>query len=116
MVESKRSITVTAKLSSIVIAKLNEIMLGTQLFQAAISDNINTISIPPTKNRVKLLELYCYLYKRPELVMKIFDMDRGTLYCDNFKASNNLIDLIGEILEADRSPSEAVNSYLKYHK
>ena len=100
----------------IIIAKFNEVMLGTQLFQSIISTDVKMIGKPQRDYRIRLLGLYNYLYERPDLIVKVFKMDPGTLYCDTFNASNCLVDLVGELLSNHRTPAEAVKEYLKRRK
>lgn len=98
-----------------IVAAMNDIFREVKLFEATISPKSKEIMFAPMENRHRLLELYTYLYKRPELAVKIFKIDINTFYFDKFEATNSLVTLFGYTTKI-KPMSLAIKEYLKKYK
>lgn len=98
---------------AIVLANLNSVLQSIELFKAAISTDWETVAYHKEESRIKIIELYAYLYKHTETVVWLFNMDRNTYYYDKFFATNALTSVCGIMIGEKVGPSEAIKLYKK---
>lgn len=96
---------------AIVLAQFNSAMNDIQLFRASTSTDWETLNYPAGTSRIKILELYLYLYKHPDTIVSLLKMDRSTFYFDKFVANNVLTSIGGIMIGMDKSPSDAIKEF-----
>lgn len=103
----------TKRQEAIVISELNQVMNEIELFKAAISTDWKIVEDPLSSQRIKIIEMYTYLYKHPEVVIDLFRIDKNTFYFDKFNATNTIVSIGGTMIGEDISTSEAIKRFKK---
>lgn len=103
----------TSSQEAIVTAQLNSVMNNIELFKSSTSADWEAVNYPKRNQREKIIELYAYLYKHPEIVVSLFNMDKDTFYFDKFLANNTIVSIGGTMIVENIGPSEAIKLYKK---